>query len=581
MYDFKDVISLSKMKENLMTRNKEYEKITEYFLYEIYFRIFEHANIKGYINKVIEIQTQYIESIIMFRTSDYERERIDFERKVMKDLRLDSNTLLTEKKHQYAVVNCLLNEYKRVLKEEITKYRKEDILIIGYLLSSVMSHISVMSAYIFKHKSKHIHNSEKARDISNLIIDTIGVLYERENMWISNLIGQQKKSCEYLINYVLHSKIDYNNAKISDCNMKTIFIIIDCIINALIMAKSIEDIGRMDFKIEIKDGLLQLDEELSKKFMSFNSISKDDILDIASPKARKIIEDFENIEGYSPKIIEDYILKIDNKFLKIDVAMNLVDDKFLYTDLLKATGYSYDEIYKVVRSLSLKSCSNIDNSIFLSDNRLFRTPIIKVGEYYILSHQLLTEAVHYLSYRILKAKLTVNRDFKQNVEKNYDEVELIDLKELLFTNKIRGDINFQVNKISEIKPFLNKGISGEIDFYFIYKNVLYTMEYKNQDIDSNLFEVCKTYSRNIKYKSKHLKLVEILRDNKELLEKRLGDKISHIRSFLVFKKKNSFAEFYQGTDIYVCSYSDFVEFCKALFEHGEFEKVCDGFLFFR
>lgn len=103
------------------------------------------------------------------------------------------------------------------------------------------------------------------------------------------------------------------------------------------------------------------------------------------------------------------------------------------------------------------------------------------------------------------------------------------------------------------------------------------MEYKNQDIDNNLYEVCRSYSRNIKNKSKHLRLIEILKNNITHLEEELNTRIVQIRSFLVFKKKNSFSEFYQGGEIYVCSYSDFLDFCKELIKYGDFEEAPNGF----
>lgn len=191
-----------------------------------------------------------------------------------------------------------------------------------------------------------------------------------------------------------------------------------------------------------------------------------------------------------------------------------VEDKFLYIDLLLSTGYDYNSIYKVLETISLKSCEDIDNSIFSANNRIYRTPIIKIENYFILSHQLLIEAVSYLRYRVLKAEFTTDGGFKKNIKNRYDEFELKQLKKLLLDNNIDGGINLKVDKISAIRPYLSgKRVSKEIDFYFIYKNVLYTMEYKNQNIDNNLYEICKTYSKNIKNKSKHLRLIQVLKNN--------------------------------------------------------------------
>ena len=582
MYDFKGSISLKRIQENINIKNESFQKISDTFLYDIYFKILEYSIVKGCINEAILIQQEYYDNKIMFSVSNYERDKLKFKRDIMHDLRLDFDIILKEKKDQYAIVNCLLNGYKRYLNVEIRKYKKEDIFALTYSISNIFSYISTTSAYLFKHNAKDVSKSEKDLSLANLIVDTIGILYKKENIWVQSLLGSLKKSSEYLINYILNSEVCNKVSNIDEIDIKRIYIIVDCIIETIIVKKSIESFEKMGFQIEIFDGLLQIDEQIISKFESYNNNSTDNTLDVDSLNAQNLIKEFENIEGYSSKTIEDYVLKLKEKFLEIEASMNLIEDKLLYTDLLLSTDYDYDSIYKVIEVMSLQKCDDVDKSIFSNDNRIFRTPIIKVDNYYILSHQLLTEAVAYLRYRILKTEFTNNGKFKEKVQKNYDEIELKELEKLLLDNHLVGGIDLKVDNISAIKPYLTgKGISKQVDFYFIYKNVLYTMEYKNQDIDNNLYEVCKSYSVNIKNKSKHLKLIEILQNNISNLEEYLGNRIVQIRSFLVFKKKNSFSEFYQGNDIYVCSYSNFLKFCTKLFKYGDFEKACEEFLFFK
>lgn len=577
MYDFKDSISLKRMLENITSNNENFQKLAEPFLYDVYLRLLEYSTLKGYIHEVISIQTEYFENKLMFAVSNYERDKLALERKVMQDLRLDTDMVLKEKNDQYAVVNCLLNEYKRLLNMEIGKYRKEDVLGLVYSISSMFSYISTMSVYLYKHNVKDVPKSEKYISLTNLIVDTLGVLYEKENIWIQGLLGYLKKSSEYLINYLLHSEANNIVSNISEIDIMRIYIIADCIIDLINVKKSIEPLSKMGFQFKIQDGLLHMDEQMVSKFVSYSNNLTDNTLDVDSLNARKLIQEFEHIEGYSPKIIEDYVCTLKDKNLIIEASLNLVEDKFLYEDLLLSTGYDYDSIYKVIETISLKHCEDVDKSIFSLDNRIFRTPIIKVDNYYILSHQLLIEAVAYLRYRVLKKELTKNGKFKEKVKKNYDEFELKELRKFVLDNNLIGGINLEVEKFSFIKPYLkDKGISKEIDFYFVYKNVLYTMEFKNQDIDNNLYEVCSTYSINIKNKSKHLRLIEILKNNITHLEEELNTQIEQIHSFLVFKKKNSFSEFYQGSEIYVCSYSDFLDFCKKLIKYGDFEEVRNG-----
>ena len=566
------------MIENITFNNENLKKLTEPFLYDVYYRILEYSTLKGYIHEVISIQTEYFANRVMFAVSNYERDKVALERKVIKDLRLDTDMVLKEKTDQYAIVNSLLNEYKRLLNMEIGKYRKEDVLVLIYSISSVISYISTMSVYLYKHNVKDVPKSEKDISLANLIVDTLGVLYKKENIWIQGLLGYLKKSSEYLINYLLHSEASNIVNKISEIDIMGIYIIVDCIIDLINVKKSIEPFSKMGFQLKIHDGLLHMDEQMVSKFVSYSNNLTDNTLDVDSLNARKLIQEFEDIEGYSPKIIEDYVCKLKDKNLIIEASLNLVEDKFLYIDLLLSTGYDYDSIYKVIDTISLKHCEDVDKSIFSFDNRIFRTPIIKVDNYYILSHQLLSEAVAYLRYRVLKNEFKIKKKFKKKVEENYDEFELKELRKLVLDNNLIGGINLKVDKFSFIKPYSNnKGISKEIDFYFVYKNVLYTMEYKNQDIDNNLYEVCRSYSTNIKNKSKHLRLIEILNNNITHLEEELNTRIVQIRSFLVFKKKNSFSEFYQGDEIYVCSYSKFLNFCKELIKYGDFEEVRNEF----
>lgn len=64
-------------------------------------------------------------------------------------------------------------------------------------------------------------------------------------------------------------------------------------------------------------------------------------------------------------------------------------------------------------------------------------------------------------------------------------------------------INLKLQSIKEVKSLFTKdGVSKEIDFYFIYNKTLYTMKYKNQDIDRNIYDIGKTYNRNEGYINK-------------------------------------------------------------------------------
>lgn len=59
-------------------------------------------------------------------------------------------------------------------------------------------------------------------------------------------------------------------------------------------------------------------------------------------------------------------------------------------------------------------------------------------------------------------------------------------------------------------------------------------------------------------------MIEIIKENKELFENVFNNEFIDIKSFLVFKYKNSFPDFYRGSDIFSCSYKEFYNWCQDL-----------------
>jgi hypothetical protein len=582
MYDFKKSVSLSRLFEFSNDHSQKLKKIADPYFYDLYFRILQYATQKGLYDELADIQNEYYNGALIFALSDFEDKKYEYEREISESLRLGPDLKLNSKKDQFAVIKCLKDEYKRYLKVELSKYRKEDLLVSIYSIASLMSYISSMTAHLFKYKFEDIDSSKKFLEMPNLIVDSLGVLYESEKLWVNGTLGTVKKTCEYLINFLLNEDIEYSSTMTTDIDLKKVFMYGECIVDKLVTLKSIDSLNRMNSDIEMRNGHICLSENLLEKISIYTNISIDDSLDIDSENARELLQDFEDVEGYSSRTIEKYVMDFKTKNLIIEASINVVEDKFIYTDMVLTTGFGYDSLNSVLNTLSLNACEDVDSSIFSKDNRLFRTPIIKVDNHFILTNQLLMESSHYLRYRILKNELTKDKKFAKKIIKKYNEVDLKELQVLIDKYAITGGVNFQIDDIPEISEKINKkGISRELDFYFIHDKTLYTMEFKNQDIDSGLHEICKTYRKNIENKTKHLKLIEILKGSVPILEKEFNKEINEIRSFLVFKRKNSFSEFYEGNDIYCCSFSLFYEFCEALFKYGDFENLCDGFIYLK
>jgi hypothetical protein len=582
MNNFDDKISISEIRKIGEEKDSRYQQRVDLFIENLYYQIFNKGIELGFVEEMLALQREYGRNIYILRCSEYENKKVKLEREIIKNLNMPIEIKLDKKDDQFVLLNHLKNESRRLMIKELSNYHKEEILISIYSISSLISYISVQSVYLFKHCSEDISKSEKNLGIQNLIIDSIGVIYKKESIWINNLLGTIKKSCEYLINIILNEKVEFKSSNLKNLEMDELFIYADLTINYLSVVKSINSLEKMGYRIELKDGILQVDERMRKKFLDYYETLIGGKDDIGYDNTNCLLEEFEKAEGFSPKIIDDYILAFDNKFLFIGTLMNVIEDKLFYRDLILNGNANYDSIDKIIRVLSLKKCEEVDKSIFSTDNRLFRTPIIKIENYYLISHWLLVEVTHYLRNRILKKELSKKGSYNKMVKKLYDEYELTFLEELREKNNIHGGINLYLEEIPGLKDkFTSRGVSKEIDFYFIIEGVLYIVEFKNQNIDNSLLDVCKTYSKNMKNKSKHVLMRNLLEANMDILSKYLAVEIESIKSFLVFKNKVSFVEFYEGEDIYCCNYSDFYEFCGIFYEGKDFGTLCEGFMFFK
>lgn len=564
MYDFFDRIDLKKMKSNDEIKNKNIEESVNGYLLNLYRKVLELCYQYNKIFDVVRIQQEYFGANLILPLTDSLDKVNELEKNILGKLPTGGNCELSRKEDKDAVINFLLQEYKHMLKNELVKVNKEDLLIILYMISSMLSYISVNSTYLFKYKSTD--TEEKNIDMPNLIVDSIGLIYSEAQLEIGKMLGAEKKSCEYLVSFILNEYVDDFEHEENKLNIDNIFLITNKIVEALAIKKSLGNLYHYGTKLTIKENNLQLSEDFSDRLKLYFDNAYTSNIDISSPEVNEILMEFDRKEGYSIKILEDYVNKLDNKNLIIECAGNIVENEFLYYDICESTGASIESINKLIQAISLKkSEEHIDNDIFSTDNRIFRTPIIKIGNYFLLSHNLLVEATHYLRYRILKRELSNNDRLKNKIKRLYDEKELNGLQILIKKSGIIGDINFKFENFSELKAlFKEGGITKEIDFYFIFNKTLYIMEYKNQDIDRNIYDVCKTYSKNEGYLKKHLRMVDIVKKNKSLFQGILGEKFDNLKSFLVFKYRNSFPDFYKGQDVFCCSYKEFYDWCKGL-----------------
>lgn len=568
MYDFIQNIDLHKIKNCEFINSMHIETYIHEYLLNLYGRVLELCYKYNKIIDIARIQKEYFGDCLILNINNYSNKLIDVEKSVMNKLPIGGNYELNRKEDKIAVISFLLNEYRERLNKELSGANKECILSIIYGISSILSYISVNSIYLFKHKVTD--TEEKDKSIQNMIIDSIGLIYNEAELEINEIFGLEKKSCEYLINLILNEKFNYAEIKKSRLNIENIFLFTNKIVETLTLKKSINNLSHYGTKLRIRGNILCFDNNFTDRIKSYADKAYESTIDLNSVEAKKIFIEFEKKEGYSINILEKYVNELDNKNLNINCIGNLVEDNFLYFDINLCTGASIESIKKIIQALSLKRIEkNIEDDIFSINNRIFRTPIIKISNYFLISNYLLIEASHYFRYRILRKELSSNGDLKKKITKLYDERELSNLKMLLEKYEVFGGINLKLQSIKEVKSLFTKdGVSKEIDFYFIFNKTLYTMEYKNQDIDRNIYDISKTYNRNEGYVNKHLRMIEIIKKNKVSFEKAFRKEFVDIKSFLVFKYKNSFPDFYRGSDIFSCSYKEFYNWCEEFLKHN-------------
>ncbi len=559
MDNFIGEINFSNIDIEINTKMQEHIDI---YLLKLYKKLLDICYISGKKNEAMVIQKRYITNRSINRIYSFGSEGDNLESEILKELPIKSDYEFNSDLDKEIVIKFLLQRYKQSLRLELIKFCKEEILVFFYGISSILSYISVSQTYIYK--SKYNNEFCTYKNMVNMIVDTINLFRGEERVKIGGVLGVEKKSCEYVINFILNEQMEYSNNKAKSLSLDNIFIITKKIIETLCIKKGLSGLRHYGINIKIKNWRLRLDKEFEERFMLYLRDIYEQEYDINSDEVKIIFEVFDNNEGYSPNILERYIIS-NEKNLITDIVVNIVEDKFLYKDIIICTQSEENSVEKLIQSLVLKKSNrDVDEELFSEDNRIFRTPIIAVGNQFILSFYLLIESVHYLRYRILRRGLSKSKQIDKKIKRLYDEKELSVLKKLIDDYGIIGGMNIDLQKKHEVnKLFLNqKNVTKEIDFYFIFNGILYTMEYKNQDIDRTIHDIGKSYSRNEENVKKHIRMLNIIKDNRYLFEEVLGEKFIFIKSFLVFKNKNSFTYFYKGNDIISCTYDEFYRWCK-------------------
>lgn len=509
------------------------------------------------LDRAITIQKRYFSNIMMCGIYDYESKINKLEQSIHSTLCLNTKYMRFNKEDMLKLSEYKLYEYKNMLNNCLRRCNKEMLIQYLYMSASIISYISMNSFYIYKYKSQD--SNDVSKTFLNLIIDTIGIIFDDDYIYLNDIFAKEKKVFEYLIHYILNTEIDYLEYS-NEVDIQQLIEIGSLIVSEVIINETSKKIYKIGHYFELVEGRILPDSEFIEKQKRYFDKSLRYQYKTNNKDVGNIIDLFQNVENYSPLIYEKYIIS-KNKFLKEDVISNFIEAELLKLDIQKAIGLTNANVQKLLDSLSLKSSNNVEREILKDNNRLFLTPLINIGKYYLVSSNLMIESAHYFKKRILKGNLSNNK-VKKKIENKYDEIELQELNDLMTTHGIVNGINKSLQVSDKLKKlFYGKGITKEVDLYFIKSGVLNIVEYKNHELARNMYEIVKYCDESEDDVKKYLRMVNIIDENKELLFEVFGDEFYSIRKFFVFKNPNPYVQFCNRKDVIPMEYDDFYKMC--------------------
>lgn len=507
------------------------------------------------LDRAITIQKRYFSNIRICSIYDYESKIDELEQSINSTLCLNTKYMIFDKEDILKLSEYKLSEYNNMLNNCLIKYNKEILIQYLYMSASIISYISVNSFYNYKSQD----SNEISKTFLNLIIDTIGIIFDEDYIYLNDIFAKEKKAFEYLIHYILNTKIDYLEYS-NEVDIQQLIEIGSLIVSEVIINETSKKIYKIGHYFELVEGRILPDSEFIEKQKKYFDKALRYQYKTNNKDVDNIINLFQDVENYSPLIYEKYIIS-NNKFLKEDVISNFIEAELLKLDIKKSIGLTNANTQKLLDSLSLKASNNVEKEILKDNNRLFLTPLINIGKYYLVSSSLMIEAAHYFKKRILKGNLSNNK-VKRKIENKYDEIELQELKDLMTTRGIVNGINLALQVNDRLKKlFYSKGITKEVDFYFIKSGVLNIVEFKNHELARNMYEVVKHYDESEGDVRKYLRMVNIIDENKNLFFEVFGDRFYSIRKFFVFKNPNPYVEFCNRKDIITLEYEIFYKMC--------------------
>jgi hypothetical protein len=432
------------------------------------------------------------------------------------------------------VVGCINVELDRKIQNEMALYKKESLLLNLTLFASILSKITI---YLNTDYKVTVHDA-----IDRLIVILNSI--KSYNFFDPRVfLGELKSTLEHIINQVLltdehkylqnRSEVEINYTGL--CNLFELFfakILLDSHLDLLPFVTE-DERNQISFS---KEKGISLPNKILENFTKYIIETRDEELIIGDKKIEVIMEYLQQVKKISPNILNDYLLKPDDKrALRLENNyVSICEKNLIIFDFSLNQSLSCDDSKLVINNLILNNQSFYEskpiNSVIGEPNmRLFRAPILEFSELDIIPTFSLLESSKYFAYRILRSDILNKengREWATLIRENFDEKLLPELRKIAEVYDRDCKTNYYLNqsKISEIKTLVkNDSLIEELDLVFVYNDTLYIYDLKNYGLARNTKQCKRIVNSHIRKEFTKLnKLKSKILSNKSLFEKEFG-----------------------------------------------------------
>ena len=432
------------------------------------------------------------------------------------------------------VVGCINVELDRKIQNEMALYKKESLLLNLTLFASILSKITI---YLNTDYKVTVHDA-----IDRLIVILNSI--KSYNFFDPRVfLGELKSTLEHIINQVLltdehkylqnRSEVEINYTGL--CNLFELFfakILLDSHLDLLPFVTE-DERNQISFS---KEKGISLPNKILENFTKYIIETRDEELIIGDKKIEVIMEYLQQVKKISPNILNDYLLKPDDKrALRLENNyVSICEKNLIIFDFSLNQSLSCDDSKLVIDNLILNNQSFYEsmpvNSVVGEPNmRLFREPILEFSELDIIPTFSLLESSKYFAYRILRSDILNKengREWATLIRENFDEKLLPELRKIAEVYDRDCKTNYYLNqsKISEIKTLVkNDSLIEELDLVFVYNDTLYIYDLKNYGLARNTKQCKRIVNSHIRKEFTKLnKLKSKILSNKSLFEKEFG-----------------------------------------------------------